>query len=250
MRYSKFAIILIVLFFSTFIWAGGSIMSRPNTAAPSWLNTAADFMDSSYRLFDLQSAVSSRLDRQHYVRLKNIPLCMQQAIIAIEDHRFYSHWGFDVEGILRAALVNLQTGSLQEGGSTITQQLVKNLFLSQERTLTRKLEEFVLAIAMEAKYSKEEILEMYLNSIYFGAGAYGIGEAAEVYFGKPPQDLNMAEATLLAGLPRAPSVYSPYNDLIAARERQAVVLAAMVRQGIIGPGQAQAAKTAPLRFVK
>jgi penicillin-binding protein 1A len=248
MRHTKFAILLFVLFCSAFFWASGSVLSLSSPTAPAWLNSGTDFIHRSYRLLDFKGTVNNRLDREHYVRLINIPLSMQQAIVAIEDHRFYNHGGFDVEGILRAALVNLQTGSLQEGGSTITQQLVKNLFLTQDRTFARKVEEFFLAIIMESSYSKEEILEMYLNTIYFGAGAYGIGEASQVYFAKPPQDLTLGEATLLAGLPRAPSVYSPYTDITAARERQSVVLATMVRQGLIGPGQAQAVKNTPLQF--
>lgn len=175
---------------------------------------------------------------------------MQQAIIAVEDSRFYQHSGFDVEGILRATLVNVQTGSFAEGGSTISQQLIKNLFLSQERTLGRKAEEFILAIDIEMNYSKEEILEMYLNTIYFGSGAYGIGEASNIYFGKPPFHLNLAECAMLAGLPNAPSLTSPYVSFEAAKQRQAVVLAAMTRNGYIGPAQAQDAKLTPILLAK
>jgi penicillin-binding protein 1A len=171
---------------------------------------------------------------------------MQQAIIAVEDNRYYRHFGFDMEGIMRATLINMQAGSIAEGGSTITQQLVKNLFLTQERSLSRKTEEVILAIDLELRYSKEEILEMYLNTIYFGSGAYGIGEACQVYFAKSPADLNLAECALLAGLPNAPSLTSPYVDFSAAKQRQSVVLTAMMRNGYIGPKLAEESKLVPL----
>ncbi len=202
------------------------------------------------RVIFLKSAVDAKLDKKSYIRLSDIPLPMQQAIIAVEDSRFYHHMGFDIEGILRAALVNVQTGSFAEGGSTITQQLIKNLFLSQERTMGRKIEEVILAIDIEMRYSKEEILEMYLNTIYFGSGAYGIGEASAIYFGKPPFHLNLAECAMLAGLPNAPSLTSPYVNFAAAKERQAVVLAAMSRNSYIGPAQAQEAKLTPILLAK
>jgi len=248
MRFIKFIVFLLVLFCAAFFWAGGKI-PVPKAIATG-IDATVDTVRSIHSFIDFKSTVNSKLKRDHYVSLADIPLTMQQAIIAVEDRRFYNHWGFDIEGILRATLVNLQNGTWEEGGSTITQQLAKNLFLSPDRTLVRKAQELALALLFESIYTKEEILEMYLNTIYFGAGAYGIGEAAEVYFGKQPKDLSLAEAALLAGLPQAPSIYSPYADLAAARERQAVVLAAMVRQGIIGPGQAKAAQAAPLAFAK
>lgn len=247
---AKFWGFLLVIFITAFWWAGDFTSPPPLTSKV--ISAAVD--DSTwgrvYRVFALRKAVEAKIDRQSYTRLKDIPQGLQQAIIAVEDNRFYHHSGFDVEGILRAALVNLQTGSLQEGASTITQQLVKNLFLSQDRTWGRKAEEVVLSVDMEMRYSKEEILELYLNSIYFGSGAKGITKASKIYFGKTPTNLTLAESTMLAGLPNAPSVYSPYADYSAAKQRQSVVLAAMVHQGFIGPGLAQETKATPLILVQ
>ncbi|MCX7779955.1 MAG: transglycosylase domain-containing protein [Negativicutes bacterium] len=254
MRSRKFIWLMALLFAAAFLWAGGGSIFRkfePETArAKSAAVQAVGVWDRVYRVIALKSAVEAKLDRNKYVKLEDIPLSLQQAIIAVEDNRFYRHYGFDIEGILRAALVNLQTGALVEGGSTITQQLVRNLFLSQEKTFGRKFEEVILAINMELRYSKEEILEMYLNTIYFGSGAYGIGDAAKVYFGKRPAELTLAQSAMLAGLPNAPSALSPLEDLEAAKQRQAVVLAAMVRHSYIGPKMAQEARQEPLRLRK
>lgn len=247
----KFWLVILILFVAAFLWAGGGNLLEPLKPKidPSVI-TAENAWERVYRVFALKSAVQAKIDKQNYTRLQDIPITMQQAIIAVEDNRFYRHIGFDIEGILRATLVNLQTGSLQEGGSTITQQLIKNLFLTQERTWVRKFEEVILAVDMEARYSKEEILELYLNTIYFGSGGQGITKAAKVYFGKKPADLTLAESSLLAGLPNAPSLYSPYVDFSAAKQRQAVVLAAMVRYNYIGPATAAEAKLVPLRLAK
>lgn len=254
MRNSKFIGFLLVLFVGAFIWAGGSNITQKLEPEANKLKGAAvqatGTWERIYRIFALKSVVETKIDKQKYIKLNEIPLSLQQAIIAVEDNRFYQHSGFDIEGIARALLVNLQTGMLTEGGSTITQQLVKNLFLTQEKTFVRKVEEVILAIDMELRYSKEEILEMYLNTIYFGSGAYGLGDAAKIYFGKKPADLTLAESAMLAGLPNAPTAFSPYNDWEAAKQRQAIVLAAMVRGSYIGPKLAQEAKQAPLNLIK
>lgn len=170
------------------------------------------------RVFFLKQAVNARINSANYVKLQDIPESLQQAVVAVEDRKFYNHWGFDMEGIFRASLVNLQYGQVREGASTITQQLVKNLFLSQEQTMGRKAEEFVLAMDMELNYSKDEILELYLNTIYFGSGYYGIKEASEGYFGKEPAMLALPESAMLAGIPNAPSLYSPYVDFMLAKK--------------------------------
>ncbi len=256
MRKSHFFVFLLLLFIGCFLWAGGGNVVTTylpaSTAVQSQeaTKTLAGLWERTYRIVALKSAVQAKISPKNYIKLNDIPLVMQQAVIAVEDNRFYSHPGFDVEGILRAILVNMQTGQIQEGGSTITQQLVKNLFLSQERSLSRKIEEFVLSVDMELRYSKEEILEMYLNTIYFGSGMYGIGDAAQGYFDKAPSQLTLSESALLAGLPNAPSLYSPYVDFIAAKQRQAIVLNAMVRGGYIGPSLAEEAKSAPLKLAR
>jgi membrane peptidoglycan carboxypeptidase len=247
----KFWLCLVVLFVAAFWWAGGGniVPQMLPKAAATGLDTAGSW-ERIYRIFALKSSVAAKVDKQNYTRLQDIPLTMQQAIIAVEDNRFYNHSGFDVEGILRAILVNIQTGQLQEGASTITQQLVKNLFLTHDRTWGRKVEEVVLAIDMEQRYSKEEILELYLNTIYFGSGAKGISSASKIYFGKAPANLTLAESAMLAGLPNAPSALSPYVDFAAAKQRQAVVLAAMVRYGYIGPGLSREARKTTLRMAR
>lgn len=205
-------------------------------------------LDRIQSVFSFRAHVESKLNRKNYVPLSQIPLTFQQAIISVEDNRFHQHGGIDLEAIMRALLVNLQSGELVEGGSTITQQLVKNLFLSQDRTWSRKAFEIPLTFLMEHQFGKQEILEMYLNSIYFGSGAYGIGAASQTYFAKPPTALTLPEAALIAGLPAAPSLYSPLVDQTMAMQRQRVVLSAMVKHGYITQQQADQARSAPLQL--
>jgi penicillin-binding protein 1A len=194
--------------------------------------------------------VESKLNRKNYVNLNQVTLSFQQALIAVEDNRFYHHSGIDFEAVLRATLVNLQSGELVEGGSTITQQLVKNLFLSQDRTWSRKALEIPLTFLMEYQFSKSEILEMYINSIYFGSGAYGVSAAAQTYFRKSAHALNLPESSLIAGLPAAPSLYSPLEDFDMAKKRQKTVLSAMVKHGYITPQQSEEATKAPLKLAR
>ncbi len=182
------------------------------------------------------------------VPLARMPRILLDATVAIEDDRFYSHWGIDVWGIMRAMAVNLIKGKIEQGGSTITQQLAKTLFLSPERTLRRKVQEALLAIQIERQYKKDEILEMYLNQIYFGHGAYGVEQAARGYFGKNVEDLTLAEAALLAGLPRAPSGSNPRNDLEKATARRNLVLTRMVKNGYVRREEAEGAMKSPVHL--
>ena len=200
------------------------------------------------RLLFIRRAVEARLNRTDYVPIGHISPDLKNAIVAIEDRRFYDHWGFDMTGMARATLVNVQHGRIEEGASTITQQLVKNLFLANEQTFTRKAQELLLALDIENTYSKDEILEMYLNVVYYGAGFYGINAAAEGYYGKPPAALNLPEASMLAGVPNAPSELSPFTNFIAAKKRQAIVLDTMETQGLIDARTAEDAKMQPLIF--
>ncbi|MGE5849540.1 MAG: penicillin-binding protein 1A [Candidatus Methylomirabilota bacterium] len=181
-----------------------------------------------------------------FVPLVRIPKQVQQAILDVEDAQFYQHGGISLKGMARAALRNLTAARLKEGGSTITQQLAKSLFLSPERTLARKLKEIQLAQEIERRYSKDKILEMYLNAIYFGGGAYGIEAAARTYFGKSAGQLTLAEAALLAGLPKAPSTYSPFNDAKRAKARRDYVLGRMEKEKHISAAQAKAAIRQPI----
>ena len=173
------------------------------------------------------------VERRIFVPLARIPKSLKDAIIATEDRRFYSHWGVDPLGIARAVYQNYRRGRIVEGGSTITQQLTKVLFLTPDKSLERKLKEAILALELERRYSKTRILEMYLNQVYFGHGAYGVEAAARTYFGKSVSELTLQESALLAGLPRAPSSYSPFEHPDAARRRREVVLRRMVEFGVL-----------------
>ncbi|MDP3526344.1 MAG: transglycosylase domain-containing protein [Hoeflea sp.] len=168
-----------------------------------------------------------------------------EAVIAIEDRRFYSHFGVDPIGLARAMLANVMAGRMVQGGSTLTQQLAKNLFLSPERTLERKVEEVLLAVWLEHKFTKDQILEMYLNRVFFGSGAYGVEAASRRYFQKPARDVTLAEAALLAGLLKAPSRLSPARDPKAAEDRAQVVLTAMREQGVVSDQEIATALTSP-----
>jgi len=184
------------------------------------------------------------------VSLKDLPPYLPKAFIAIEDRRFYSHWGVDPVGILRAAVANVLHRGVSQGGSTLTQQLAKNLFLTQERTMQRKLQEVELALWLERKHSKNEILELYLNRVYFGSGAYGVEAAAQRYFGKSARQVTLAEAAMLAGLVKSPSRLAPNRNPEGAEKRAQTVLAAMADAKFITDAQAQASITRPAISVK
>jgi len=188
-------------------------------------------------LVDIHGKVIARRGRLSgdFVSTADLPAHVANAVIASEDRRFYSHFGIDLWGLGRAFWVNLQEGRVVQGGSTITQQLAKNLFLKPERTMVRKFQEALLALYLESSLSKEEILSLYLNKVYFGAGADGIDEAARRYFNKPATKLGLVESAMLAGLLKAPSRYSPVNGDDLAWERTRVVLQTMVETGFISP---------------
>ncbi|MBC3536253.1 transglycosylase domain-containing protein [Megasphaera hominis] len=182
------------------------------------------------------------------IDINKVPQNLQNAFIAAEDNRFYDHIGIDPIGILRAIVTNLTNHGIAQGGSTITQQLAKNAFLSQEQTLKRKVQEAMLALEIEHKYSKKEILEMYMNQIYFGQGAYGIQTAAKTYFNKDVDQLSLTQCAMLAGLPKSPNYYSPFNNLKEAEARKNVVLDQMAKYGYITTAQAEEAKKASLEL--
>ena len=177
-------------------------------------------------------------DDEHYVPFNNLPKDYINAVISVEDRRYYDHGPVDFIGIARALWTNFRTGELREGGSTITQQVAKNLVFSQEETLTRKLGELFAAFDIEKNFSKDEIFALYVNSAYFGDGYYGIYDASMGYYGKEPKDLNLDEASMLAGIPNAPSVYAPTVNPDLANERQAHVLNTMVENEYITQAQA------------
>ena len=195
------------------------------------------------RMTSIKPAVDEKIKNiPHYVTLDKMPDLLCQAIISVEDTRFYKHKGFDFISIARAAIVNVEAGEIQEGASTITQQTIKNLFLTSDQTFTRKAEELILSMNMEKDFDKDKILEIYLNVIYFGSDFYGIYDAAQGYFGKEPKDLTIAECAMLAGLPNAPSLYSPYVDYHLAKKRQLVVIEAMEKMGVITRSEAESAR--------
>jgi penicillin-binding protein 1A len=188
-------------------------------------------------------------ENRDYVPIDELPESIQQATVAIEDDRFYSHPGIDFRGIGRALVANLRGGSLGQGGSTITQQLARNAYgLGRQKTIARKLQEAVVALRLERRYTKREILEGYLNQIYYGSRAYGIQAASLEYFGVPASRLTLPQAALLAGLAQRPTVYNPYRNPEAARNRRDVVLNRMAELGYITPEEAERAKSEPIRL--
>lgn len=180
------------------------------------------------------------------VILSDVPEALIKALVATEDTRFYSHHGLDYRGIARALYRNVRSGRILEGGSTLTQQLAKVLFLTPERSYLRKIKEMALALKIEQRYTKQEIMTLYLNQIYFGSGAYGVEAAAQTYFGKQAKDLSLAECALLAGIPRSPKYYSPFKSRESAFSRRAHVLNRLVATGNITGDQAREASRIPL----
>jgi penicillin-binding protein 1A len=174
------------------------------------------------------------------VRLADLPPYLPAAVLATEDRRFYSHWGVDLRGVVRALYVNAQQGDMVQGGSTITQQVAKNLFLTPERSLHRKGQEMLLALWLERTFTKDEILELYLNRVYFGAGTYGVDAAAKKYFGRSARDVTIFQAAMLAGLLKAPSRFNPFNDQDLARSRAELVIKNMVAAGQLSEEEASA----------
>lgn len=197
----------------------------------------------------LEEKVAKIRSQENFTSIEELPETYVQAVISVEDHRFYEHGALDPIAIGRALVNDLKTGRYVEGGSTITQQLAKNLYFSQEKTMNRKAAEVFLAFELEQKYTKDEILELYVNSIYFGDGYYSIGEASEGYFGKPASQMNDYEATLLAGVPNAPSRYAPSKNLALAEKRQQKVISRMEACGYLND-QAASVMSAELLALK
>jgi penicillin-binding protein 1A len=179
------------------------------------------------------------------ITIKEVPPYLPRAFVAIEDRRFYSHWGIDPVGIGRAMVRNLSGRGVMQGGSTLTQQLAKNLFLTPDRTASRKIQEAILALWLEQTYTKDQILELYLNRVYFGSGAYGVEAAAQKYFGKSARSVTIAESAMLGGLVQAPSRLSPHRNPDAAEKRAQLVLAAMAEQGFVSESSAKTALAVP-----
>ncbi len=187
----------------------------------------------------LQDTIAEIRSKDTYVSIEEVPDYYKNAIIAVEDHRYKEHGPIDVIAIARAFISNIQSKQLNEGGSTITQQVAKNLyFITEDDVVSRKIAEILVAIDLEKNYSKDDILEFYMNTIYFGEGYYGIREASNGYYKKEPKDLTLSEATLLAGVPNAPSVYAPTINPNLAKSRQKKVIRSMVEYGYLSQEEA------------
>lgn len=242
-------VIAVVIFLVMLTGAGlgfltASIHTMPSLKGEIRPAVSSQIFDANGKLITTIHSVENRLP----VSINKIPKNLQNAFIAAEDTRFYQHSGVDPRGILRATWSNLTNRGISEGGSTITQQLARNALLSQEQTLKRKIQEAFLSLQIERQYSKNEILEMYMNQIYFGQGAYGVQTAAQIYFGKNVEDLNLAECAMIAGIPKSPNYYSPASNLKAAKDRQSVVLDQMVKYGYIDSATAAKARTTEIKI--
>lgn len=193
----------------------------------------------SIKLFDQHGRFAGRIlsEKRYWTPLERIPVFLQRAVVAVEDARFYEHGGVDLRGIARAAVRNVVKGRLAEGGSTITQQLIKNKYLSPEKTIDRKINEGLMAIEYEKRYSKQQILEMYLNEIYYGNGAWGIAQAARLYFDKNPEELTDAECSFLAGIPQNPRRFNPLAKGEDVSKRRAIVLKRMLDVGMLSEAE-------------
>ena len=181
----------------------------------------------------INEKINSIKNQKNYTTYEELPQSYIDAVIAVEDHRFFKHKGVDPIAIIRAVYNNIRVRELREGGSSITQQLCKNIYFNQNRKLTRKIAETFMAIKIEKECSKEEIFELYVNTSYFGDGYYKVGDASKGYFNKKPIDMNIYECTLLAGIPNAPSVYAPTKNLDLAEQRQRQVINKMVEYGYL-----------------
>jgi len=247
----RVSVLVTVFIVSVLVGGTAGMVAGYLRSAPTLDQVVFDQEQTTY-VYDVHGRVIARLYRENRipVRLEQIPRHLRDAIVAIEDARFYQHFGVDLRAILRAVVADVRRlfgddGFLQ-GGSTITQQLAKNAFLSHERTLSRKLQEALWAIQIERKYSKAEILETYLNEIYLGPGVYGVEAASQYYFGKSVSDLTLAESALLAGLAQNPGMHSPFRDPEAAMRRRNTVLTRMEELGMITPSESSAARQEPI----
>src|SRR6266853_39712 len=217
------------------VFAGGIVLSYWLSDLPDTRNLLAYEPGNDISVLDAKGRMIARrgLTSGEKVAMGELPTYVGNAFIAVEDRRFRYHFGIDPMGLMRAAYADLSQGSFVQGGSTLTQQLAKNLFLKPDRTFSRKMEEAILAVYLETRYSKDEILTLYLNRVYFGAGVYGLGAASERFFAKPARELSLTEAAILAGSVKAPSRYNPEASPDAALARADLVLAAMEENGFI-----------------
>lgn len=219
-RFILFILVVFVVIISYFVFDGYSLYKE-----------AISKMSIENRITEIRNSES-------FTHISDVPEYYKNAVIAIEDHRFYSHFGVDLVATSRAMIDDIVSFKMKGGGSSITQQVAKNLCFTQEKTLTRKVAELFVVFNLEKNYEKDEILEIYINNMYFGNGYYNIHDASYGYYDKAPCDLTLYEATLLAGVPNAPSVYAPTVNLKLAEERQSQVLDAMVKYNVLNLDEA------------
>lgn len=192
-----------------------------------------DMYKEALQKIPLEEKVASIKEKDNYTKIEEVPQMYKNAVISVEDHRFYNHNGIDIIAIGRAVINDIKAMDFVEGGSTITQQLAKNIYFTQEKKITRKIAEVFMTFEIEKNYEKDEILELYINTIYFGNGYYNIKDATIGYFGKDPKDMNDSECIMLAGIPNAPSVYSPTKNPDLAKQRQKQVINKMIKYGYL-----------------
>jgi penicillin-binding protein 1A len=232
--------------------AGSFIMRRLLMGLPN-IHALEEYSPSqTTRVFDYKGELVAEfsIEKRALLGLSKIPVDLQNAVIAIEDDRFFKHWGISPRGILRSAFANVLARRVRQGGSTITQQLSRQIFLSRQRKLTRKIREILLSIQIERNFSKPEILQLYLNQVYFGEGAYGVQAAARIYFGKEVVDLSLADCALLAGVIQAPRGNSPFAHPEQAHRRRNVVLSRMFEEGMITRSELDAAMREPIPLTR
>jgi penicillin-binding protein 1A len=244
------ALLIVVLCATVGVGIGVANWARQDLPSPSSLQTIAPPVKTL--VYDVNGKLVHEFYKENrsVVPLRQIPQAMKDAILSIEDRRFYTHWGIDPIRLFGALVQDVISRRPEQGASTITQQLARNLFLTHEKTVSRKIKEAILAVRIEQTYTKDEILQMYLNQIYFGEGAYGVDAAARIYFGKAVQELTLPECALLAGLPRNPRDYSPRRDPDRALKRRNLVLASMVQNKKLSQRQYEAASETPLGVSK
>ncbi|MCI9534935.1 MAG: transglycosylase domain-containing protein [Lachnospiraceae bacterium] len=237
MRVHKLFRYVVLLIFSVMILAGFTVAGK-----------GYDMYRNAIEDMSLEEKVASIREKEGYTALEDLPDVYKNAVISVEDHRFYRHFGIDPIAISRAVLHDIQARRYVEGGSTITQQLAKNLYFTNEKEMTRKIAEVFMAFELEENYSKDEILELYVNSIYFGDGYYTAGDASRGYFGKEPEMMDEYECTLLAGIPNAPGRYAPTKSQELAEKRQYQVLKRMEACGYFSKEEAETVASQMVAF--
>src|SRR5665811_472506 len=233
-------LIAFVLVVCSALLSAGLIAVYYYIAVPKLENMTPSLVAETSKVYAIDGSLLTEFhatENREIIAFDKMPENIKNAVVAIEDKRFYTHQGVDYKRILGALIADIRTKNYSQGASTITQQYVKNVYFSQQKTLRRKINEALVAIQLERNYPKDKILEMYLNTVYFGAGSYGIEKAAQIYFGVSAKDLSVSQAALLAGLLKAPEAYSPFNNLQNATSRRTVVLNLMKEQGFIDEEQ-------------